>query len=212
MLAEITSYLPGFIAAYAILLVGASSPGPSVAMLIGIATDQGRAPALIATLGIALGSMTINILTMLGVGLILSQAAWAITLLRYIGAAYLLYIAYGAFTKALSPPVLQAMKMNHRTPLKHFIAGYLLQVTNPKTITFWLAIASVGAVKGAGIGIVFLFIVGAFLISFICHGAWAVALSAEPVREAYTAGRKWIEALLGCFFVFAAYKLATTEQ
>ena len=46
-------YLPGIIAAYSILVVGASSPGPSVAMLIGLATGHGRRPALVATLGIA---------------------------------------------------------------------------------------------------------------------------------------------------------------
>lgn len=69
---ELAIYLPGFIAAYSILLVGALSPGPSVAMLIGIATSEGRAPALLAAPGIALGSVTINILTILGVGLVLS--------------------------------------------------------------------------------------------------------------------------------------------
>ena len=69
---ELITFLPGFIAAYSILLVGALSPGPSVAMLIGIATSEGRAPALLAAPGIALGSVTINILTILGVGLVLS--------------------------------------------------------------------------------------------------------------------------------------------
>ena len=76
---ELSPYLPGFIAAYAILLVGASSPGPAVAMLLGISTTQGRGPALITCFGIATGSMTINLLTMVGVGLLLSQAAaWAL--------------------------------------------------------------------------------------------------------------------------------------
>lgn len=94
---EFAIYLPGFIAAYSILLVGASSSGPSVAMLIGIATSEGRTPALMATLGIAFGSVTINILTMLGIGLLLSQVAWGMSALRIIGAAYLLWLAYGAF-------------------------------------------------------------------------------------------------------------------
>lgn len=199
-MADIAPYLPGFIAAYAILLVGASSPGPSVAMLIGIATGQGRTPALVATLGIALGSMTINVLTMLGVGLILSQAAWAMSLLRVVGGAYLLYLAYGAFRKAMHPSAIQTIDSDRRAPLRHFMAGYLLQVTNPKAIAFWLAIASIGAVEGAGAAVIALFVMGAFLISFVCHGAWAVALSLSPIRAAYIAGRRWIESALGCFF------------
>ncbi len=209
---EFANFLPGFIAAYAILLVAASSPGPSVALLIGIATTEGRAPALIATLGIALGSITINILTLLGIGLVLSQIAWGMAVLRIIGAAYLLWLAYGAFKKAIHPPLLQLVSANKRSARKLFLAGYLLQVTNPKAIAFWLAIASIGATEGGGIGIIALFIAGAFLISFTCHGAWAIALSAASVRAAYASARRYIEAGLGTFFVFAAFKLATWEK
>ena len=209
---DILPYLPGFLAAYAILLVGAASPGPSVAMLIGLVMSQGRAPALTASLGIAIGSVTINLLTMLGVGLILSQAAWAMSLLRLIGAAYLLYLAWGAFRKALNPPALRPVQGSKRhSHARYFATGYLLQVTNPKAIAFWLAIAAVGAVDGAGAGIVALFVLGAFLISFTCHAAWAMALSAPPLRRGYAAGRRWIETVLGAFFVFAAVKMAVSR-
>ena len=101
---EFATYLPGFIAAYAILFVAASSPGPAVAMLLGISTTQGRAAALTASAGIAMGSVTINLLTLMGVGLLLSQAAWAMQILKLLGAAYLLYLAWGAFGKAIRPP------------------------------------------------------------------------------------------------------------
>ena len=208
---EFAPYLPGFLAAYAILFVGASSPGPSVAMLIGVATNEGRAPALIATSGIVLGSATINILTMLGVGLLLSQAAWAMTALRVIGAAYLLYLAWGAFQKMRNPPELQPIQGARRSGWRHFTIGYLLQVTNPKAIAFWLAIASIGATEGGGPIIIALFIAGAALLSFVCHGAWAMAMSTRPARAAYARARRWIEAALGLFFTFAAYKLATSE-
>lgn len=210
---EISPYLSGFIAAYMILLVGSLSPGSSVALLIGIATSQGRTPALAATLGIAFGSMSLNILTILGVGLILSQAAWAMTILKVVGAAYLLYLAYGAFSKVASgPPPLSVVSSDHRTGLKHLTSGYLLQVTNPKAIAFWLAISAVGAVEGAPAGVIGLFLLGGFLISFVCHGAWAVALSVASVREVYVAGRRGIEAVLGGFFVFAAFKIAVSEN
>lgn len=208
---DIAPFLPGFAAAYAILLVGAASPGPSVAMLIAIATNHGRAPALAATFGIAMGSVTINLLTLVGVGLLLSQAAWAMSGLRIIGACYLLYLAYGAFKRAAHPPGIAAAGVAPRAPWQHFTAGYLLQVTNPKAIAFWLAIASLGATAGGGAGVIVLFVLGAFCISFGAHGAWAVALSARAVRAAYLRARRWIEGALGLFFTFAAYKLATSE-
>lgn len=209
---EITSYLPGILTAYVILLVAAASPGPAVALLIGIATEQGRTPALVATLGISLGSMTINILTMLGVGVVLSQAAWAVIILQLIGALYLLYLAYGAFLKAIQPPKLQSVESVYRPLSKHFCVGYLLQVTNPKAISFWIAISSIGAVDGATASVVTIFLIGTFIISFGCHGAWAVALSLDSVRMGYIASRRWVEATLGGLFTFFAYKLVTVES
>ena len=208
---EISPYILGFIAAYTILIAGSLSPGPSVAMLIGIATGQGRYPALAATLGIAFGSVTINIMTILGVGLVLSQAAWLMTGLRVIGALYLLYLAYCAFGKAIHPPKVQAVESSYCSPLSHFSAGYLLQVTTPKAIAFWLAISSVGAVEGAGIAVVSLFVLGGFLISFTCHAAWALALSVGYMQEAFTKWRRWIELTLGCCFTMAAYKVAMDD-
>ena len=158
---EFLPFLPGFLAAYAILFVAASSPGPAVAMLLGIGISQGRAPALIASAGIASGSILLNILTLAGVGIILAQAAWAMVILRMIGAAYLAYLAYGAFKKAAAPPQISAAKVAPKPAWKHFIAGFLLQVTNPKAIVFWLAIASVGATTGGSpliIGLFFQFV------------------------------------------------------
>jgi threonine/homoserine/homoserine lactone efflux protein len=205
-------YLPGIFAAYSILLVGASSPGPAVAMLLGISTSQGRRQALIASLGIATGSMTINILTLLGIGLLLSEAAWAMTGLRLLGSAYLLWLAWGALQKALDPPAVTVEQVSPRPASTLFWQGYLLQVTNPKAIAFWLAIASVGAVNGAGTGIVVAFVLGAFAISFFAHGAWSVMLSTKPFRAAYARARRWIEAGLGTFFVYAAYKISVAER
>lgn len=208
---DYATYLPGFIAAYTILVIGAASPGPAVAMLLGIATHQGRTPALIATTGIATGSATLNILTLVGVGLLISQAAWAMTALRWVGSAYLLYLAWGAFKRAANPPDIKPDTNAPKSIAKGFAKGYALQVTNPKAIAFWLAIASVAATTGGDWVIKAAFVLGGFVISWTCHAAWAVLLSTRPVRAAYMRARRWIETALGGFFTLAAFKLATTR-
>ncbi len=205
-------FLPGFMAAYAILLVGASSPGPAVAMLMGLSLEQGRTPALIACAGIAVGSATINVLTILGVGLLLSQAAWAMMALKLVGSAYLAYLAWGAFKKAANPPDISAQTVPSQSAPALFLKGYLLQVTNPKAIAFWLAIAALAATDGAPLSVIAFFVISMGVISFVCHAAWALALSANPVRAAYLRARAWIEGALGAFFAFAAVTLATSRS
>ena len=205
------NYLPGILTAYAILAVGVLSPGPAVALLIGIATGQGRRAAMITTLGIACGSMTINLATMFGVGLLLSQAAGAMNVLRLAGALYLLFLAASAFRRALRPPALTPAQAHPHSKWRHFIIGYLLQVTNPKAIAFWIPIAAIGAVEGGGLGWITLFVAGAFVISFSGHAAWALSMSAAPIRRAYSGVRRRVESALGVFFVFAAWQLVSLE-
>jgi len=208
---DLINHLPGFAAAYGILLISASSPGPAVAMLLGIAMTQGRGAALAATFGIATGSVAINVLTLVGVGLLLRDLAWAMEALRLIGAGYLLYLAYGAFRKAAHPPAIHGGTVPRQSAGRLFVAGALMQVTNPKAIAFWLAIASIGATRGGGAGVVAAFLAGGFLISFSCHAAWSLMLSASPFRRAYGHARRWIEGALGCFFTLAAVKLASSK-
>ncbi|MEM1272988.1 MAG: LysE family translocator [Pseudomonadota bacterium] len=202
------AYLPGIFIAYGILLVGACSPGRAIAMLMGISIDQGRRSALIACTGIACGSATTNVLTLLGVGLVLSQVGWSMILLKYLGAGYLIYLACGAFKKALAPPKIALAAQRPQSGAALFANAYLLQATNPKSIAFWLAIASIGTTAGAPHGVIFFFVLSCAVLSFVCHAAWALVLSANPLRAAYQRVRRYVEGALGAFFGFAAIKLA----
>ena len=206
---DILPFLPGFAAAYAILLVAASSPGPAVAMLLGIGALQGRRPALVAAAGIATGSVLLNVVTLVGLGVLLTQAAWTMAGVRLIGAAYLAWLAYGAFRRAVSTPPVRAAAVAPAPAWRHFAAGFALQATNVKAIVFWLAINAVGATQGGGAAVLALYVAGAWIISFGCHGAWALLLSSAPVRAAYGRARRWIEGALGALFAAFALRLAT---
>ncbi|MCO6383791.1 MAG: LysE family translocator [Vannielia sp.] len=210
-MSELLPFLPGFFAAFSILLVAASSPGPAVAMLLGISMSRGRSAALVTCLGIACGSSLINLATMLGVGLVLSKAAWAMQILRLLGAAYLAWLAYGAFRKAVNPPALHEGPVPARSAARLFAAGFALQVTNPKAIVFWLAISALGATHGGGALVYAAFFAACWLISFACHAAWALLLSSAPVRTAYARARRSVEATLGVLFSVFAFKLATSR-
>lgn len=205
-------WLPGILTAYAILIVGTLSPGPAVAMLLGIAAADGRRAALVTCLGIAAGSMTLNMLTLAGIGLLLSQVSWAMTALKVFGTAYLVWLAWGAFRRAATPGTLAPTKATNRSTLARLAQGYALQVTNPKAVGFWLAIAAVGAVATAPLPIIVLYVLGGGVLSFVGHAAWGVALSSNPVQRGYARARRGIEATLGTIFAFAAFKLATSES
>ena len=77
------------------------------------------------------------------------------------------------------------------------LAGFGLQLSNPKAIFFWLAVASVGGVGDAPLSVILIFIVGALVNSFVGHGGYALLLSSKPVRRLYVRFHRWIEGTLG---------------
>ncbi len=206
----IAEWLPNLLLSWSVQATGVASPGPGVALVLGIATSQGRSPAMLACLGIGLAAVLMAAATVMGLAPIWAEFAWVATALKLLGAAFLAWLAYSAFRRSLSPPP----PPRATTPRKagsNISHGFLMQLINPKAMVFWLAVAALGGLGTAPLLVVLIFLVGAFVISFAGHGAWAFALSSAPFRALYARGRRWVEGALGAFFAFAAFKLATTR-
>lgn len=205
-------YLPQLMLAWSIQFMGVISPGPGVMLILGVATNQGRLPSLVTALGIACASIILSTATVLGLAALMAEMGDLMTYVRLIGAGYLAWLAYKAFrTAALNPE--PSMKLHSVSGAwRSGLTGFALQLSNPKAILFWLAVASVGGVGNAPISVVLVFVAGAFVISFAGHGGYALILSSEPIRRGYFRARRWVETGLGCFFLFAGFKLATGES
>ncbi|WEF24998.1 LysE family translocator [Paracoccus sp. S3-43] len=208
MIDALAPYLPAFLAAYAVQTVGALSPGPAVALLLGTGADQGRRAALAVTAGIALGSGILALGTALGLGLLLERVAWSGTALRYLGAGYLAWLALKAWRKALHPPRIAVATVRRRPTARLFLTGLILPLTNVSAMVFWLAAVSVGPAQVAPFWVHLLFGLGGATILETIHGAYAVMLSSRLVRQAYNGARRWIEGLLGTVLAFMAFRIA----
>ncbi|MDO5630850.1 MAG: LysE family translocator [Paracoccus sp. (in: a-proteobacteria)] len=202
-------YLPAFLAAYSIQIIGVMSPGPAVALILGVGARQGRRAALITALGIACGAGMLAFGTALGLGVLLQQAAWAGTALRWLGAAYLAWLAVMAWRKALAPPRVTVAQVDRTHAARLFGVALLMQLTNVKALVFWMAAVSAGPAQTAPVAVLLVFAAGGFLLSLAGHALYAVLLSSTPVRAAYNHARRWIEAALGGFLALMALRMAT---
>jgi len=207
----IVHYLPQLLLAWSIQWMGVLSPGPSVMMILSVAISRGRAPSLVTAFGIACGSIILATATVLGIASLFAQVAEWMTAVRLIGAAYLLWLAFKAFRNAAFGKELVLKRAAGEGAWQSALNGFFLQISNPKAIFFWLAVASVGGVGDAPLPIVILFIAVAFLNSFAGHGGYALLLSSGPIRRLYLRFRNWVEGALGCFFLYAGYRLATAR-
>jgi threonine/homoserine/homoserine lactone efflux protein len=123
-----------FTAASAILLI---IPGPTILLVISYALGQGWRSALPIAAGVALGDFTAMTLSMLGVGALLMASSLIFTGLKWVGAAYLVYLgiklfrASGTLDAKPRTDVASAAKM-----MGH---AWLVTALNPKSITFFVA-------------------------------------------------------------------------
>ena len=119
----------------AILL--ALAPGPDNIFVLTQAALRGKAAGIFVTLGLCTGLIVHTTAVALGVAAIFQASMLAFNLLKYIGAAYLLILAWQAFHAGAAS--LAAGSNTVLTPLRLYRRGIIMNVTNPKVSIFFLA-------------------------------------------------------------------------
>lgn len=202
-----SSDLYSLLFALGILSVGFISVGPNILAIIGTSMERGRGDGAKLAMGVGLGSAVWATLTVAGFTALVTAYAGAVTLLKIVGVAYLLWLAYKAFRSAMTPD--QAVEPKSAIGAKPFFQGIAIQLTNPKAALHWAAIVSLGIGPDAPLWVAIALVVFGTLISVVGHLAYAITFSTAPVIAFYRGFRRWIEGALGVFFCFAAFKLAT---
>ena len=134
------STLLAFALASAILIV---SPGPTVLMTVMRSLSHGPGVAWPLAFGVGLGGLVATSLSRLGVGALLAASATAFTLVKWAGAAYLVWIAVGMWRSAgnLKLEPAHAPSADRSARRGAFREAFVVTVLNPKGIVFFVAFA-----------------------------------------------------------------------
>lgn len=128
-----------FVAASAILL---AIPGPTILIVVSYALGHGRRAALSTVAGVALGDFTAMTCSMLGLGALLATSAMLFTALKWLGAAYLVWLGLKLWR---APPTLAAADeagaatVPELRPWRMFGHAYVVTALNPKSLVFFVA-------------------------------------------------------------------------
>jgi threonine/homoserine/homoserine lactone efflux protein len=123
-----------FTIAYAIAVL---VPGPGVAAVVARALGGGFKGAFPMVLGILAGDLVYFVFAIFGLAAVATYFGPVFAIVRWAGAAYLLYIAYRFWT---ARPGSEQLKPKSEDGWRTFLAGFSLTMGNPKTIVFYLAI------------------------------------------------------------------------
>jgi len=131
---ELTNLYMFIVASFVLCLV----PGPDNIYVLTQGMTKSKKAAIVTTLGLTTGLIVHTSAAALGISVIFQTSQIAFDIVKYVGAMYLLYIAYQAFKYRNEP--LDLSVQNSSTELKKlYIKGFIMNILNPKVSIFFLA-------------------------------------------------------------------------
>ena len=190
----------------------AATPGPDNLFVLTQSALYGRAAGVLVVLGLCTGVLIHTAAVALGVAAIFATSMLAFNALKLLGAAYLLYLAWGAFR---AMPTTVSSKDDSKPSGHLYLRGVVMNVTNPKVAIFFLAFLPQFAVPSNGplpvqiaqFGILFM------VSTMIVFGAvaWFAGRLGNWLRKSSRA-QSIMNRTAGAIFVALAIRLAVAER
>lgn len=208
------AYSPAHWAAFlsAALLLNVT-PGPDMAYVLAHALRRGRRAGFIAMAGVWTGAFLHVLFAAVGLSALLASSALAFTLVKYVGALYLVWLgiqAWRARDEARPQPDGEPV-----TARSTFGRGVLVAALNPKVAVFFLAFLPQFVVPGAGPVGAQLFLHGCLIIAVAAlvepPMVWFAATFARRMR-ANQRMQRWLDRALGSLFIALGLRLATATR
>jgi len=199
-----------FFATSALLCV---APGPDNIFVLTQSAVHGPKAGLLVTLGLCTGLMVHTTAVALGVATIFATSEMAFSMLKIVGASYLLYLAWQAFkTKPAEP---QQHDAEHRNHFRLYRRGVIMNITNPKIAIFFLAILPQFTTAGPTPLIGQMFLLGAIFTftALIVFGtlAWSAGYFGEWLTRS-TKNQLILNRIAGTIFVALALRLVFASR
>lgn len=208
-------YLNEFLTLAVIGFLGAISPGPDFIVVTQHSLQHGKKSGVYTALGIALGCLVHVSYCVIGIGIIVSKSVLAFNIIKYLGAAYLIYLGCkGLFSRASTTSTLSSIPTASKalSSSKAMARGFWVNVLNPKATLFFLSVFSQVIDPETPRAVQALFGIEFSLISFIWFGTLAWILTHDSLKQKLTSSQKYIDKMLGGALVALGLKVATLTQ
>ncbi|MXQ55247.1 LysE family translocator [Shimazuella alba] len=188
------------VSAAALLII----PGPAVLYIMARSINQGKKAGLVSVLGVTLGGSAHVLAGALGVSAILMTSVTAFHLVKYLGAAYLIYLGCKTLLFSSNSTTSEIPKSPRKKLTKILYQSVLVEVMNPKTALFFLAFFPQFISTSAGsVPVQFLLLGTIFIIlAFINDGLYA--LLAASIRNRMIGSKdssKLINQIIGYLYI-----------
>ena len=194
-----------------ITILAVISPGADFAMVTRNSILYGRSAGLLASLGIALGVQLHVLYTMLGVGLVLQKSPGLFSIIKLIGAVYLVYVGYKTFFTP-RPSTSSAAPLKELDAIDALRTGFFTNALNPKTTLFVVSVYTQIVQPETSIAVQ----VGYGLFMSMAHWVWfslvTVFFSEEHLRSKMLRHQLVLNRMIGIVLASLGFWLALSPR
>jgi threonine/homoserine/homoserine lactone efflux protein len=184
------------------LLAAILSPGPAMLYFIRTTLASGRMAGLYTVWGLGMMAATWTALAFLGLDAIFAVFPWAFIALKTIGALYLIWIAYQTWAHARAP-----MGDAPTPPMRAFLGGMLVNMSNPKSVLFAGAVIMVIFPQGMAFADKAIVVLNHLVIELIVGSALVLAFSTKHVSAGYLRAKPILDRIAASVLGFLGLKL-----
>ena len=208
---DLNHWIVFFAAAFALNI----SPGPDIAYIVSNTVAQGRRHGFAASFGVCSGSVVHILAAAFGLSAILAASAFAFSIVKWVGAAYLIYLGIHALMTAGCGFALDGGARRHRSTLSIFRQGFMIDVLNPKVAVFFMAFLPQFAVPALGHVPLQLVLHGALVIAVALVVEAVIVLVAARFTEALRRNPRiglWLDRALGTVLIGLGIRLGLQQR
>lgn len=191
------------------------SPGPDLLYVISRTLSGGRRIGIISACGVCSGALVHVAFAALGISAILATSALAFTVVKYVGAAYLLYLGYQALRSAGSGASLALQAAPRTSAWKAYRQGVLVDLLNPKAAIFFMAFLPQFVRPEHGAVPLQLLVLGVLVVvvAIIVESALVLlAARATQTLRNNPAVSQWLDRALGSVLIALGIRLGLSER
>ncbi|MFH2219322.1 MAG: LysE family translocator [Pseudomonadota bacterium] len=205
---SLETYIAFTVAAMIVLVI----PGPTIILVISQAVTHGRSAALPLAAGVTLGDFTAMTLSLLGLGAVMAASAALFSVLKWIGAGYLIYLGIKLWVSGSETPEVGSA-IAETTNNSLFKSAFIVTALNPKSIAFFVAFLP-QFVDPQGETMQQLVILGSTFLFLAFLNALLYALFAGHLREVIRDSRvsRWFNRCGGTALIGAGIFTATIQR
>ncbi|MEQ9844423.1 LysE family transporter [Pectobacterium brasiliense] len=192
-----------------IATLGMLSPGPDFFLVIRNAARYPRSAAMMTAFGVICGVATHMAYCVAGLAVVITTTPWLFNVLKYAGAAYLIWIGIQAlFARGGSKMDVSNLTQQSVSLKKAFLQGYLCNLLNPKATLFFLAMFTQVLNIHSGLGEKLWYAMIIWLLSVVWWPLLVMLFQSEPVRRGLAKVQKLVDKLLGTVLIALGIKVA----